>query len=221
MPNILVITGPQGSGNHLYSKVLSMHELVSGWDDLLREYWINHDSAPFKEIWSNPNAIKVQDWSASENWVLSVSGPYVDIIDGKKQTVYPNYKEVLSELNKVGNLQVGIIGRDQNIMAQGQLRKRGVERYHNFLNKIEDLTAYPHTFLSVELLYLFRHQYLKSLGTLLNIPINASDERLHYILNKDPNAKYVHSVDHSWLDKRKRDGLLNDDSLPHDESKVD
>ena len=198
-----------------------MHELVSGWDDLLREYWINHDSAPFKEIWSNPNAIKVQDWSASENWVLSVSGPYVDIIDGKKQTVYPNYKEVLSELNKVGNLQVGIMGRDQNIMAQGQLRKRGVESYHNFLNKIEDLTAYPHTFLSVELLYLFRHQYLKSLGTLLNIPINASDERLHYILNKDPNAKYVHSVDHSWLDKRKRDGLLNDDSLPHDESKVD
>ena len=220
-PNILVITGPQGSGNHLFSKVLSMHEDVSGWDDLLREYWINHEAAPFKEIWSNPDAIAVQDWTQSNNFVISVSGPYVDIIDGKRQTVYPNYKEVLKKLNEVGNLQVGIIGRDQNIMAQGQLRKRGVESYHNFLNKIDDITDYPHIFLSVELLYLFRHQYLRSLGHLLNIPVDATDERLHYILNKDPNAKYVHPVEHSWLDKRKRDGLLNDGSLPHDETKVD
>ena len=131
-----------------------------------------------------------------------------------------SYKEVIVELSKVGNVQVGIIGRDQNIMAQGQLRKRGVESYHNFLNKVDDLTSHPHVFLSVELLYLFRHQYLKSLDALLNIPVNPSDERLHYILNKDPNAKYVHYVEHSWLDKRKRDGLLNDDSIPHDEAKA-
>lgn len=218
--NILVITGPQGSGNHLFSKALSMHDDVSGWDDLLREYWINHDAAPFKDIWSHPETISGHDWSLSENWVLSVSGPYVDIINGQKQTVYPNYKEVLSELSKVGNVQVGIIGRDQNIMGQNQLRKRGVESYHNFLNKVEDLTIHPHVFLSVELLYLFRHQYLKSLDALLDIPVDASDERLHYILNKDPNAKYVHNVEHSWLDKRKRDGLLNDNSLPHDETDV-
>lgn len=221
MANILVITGPQGSGNHLFSKALSMHNDVSGWDNLLREYWINHENAPFKDIWSNPSTIDDYDWSLSDNWVLSVSGPYVDIINEHKQTVYPNYKEVLKRLDKVGNLHVGIIGRDQNIMGQNQLRKRGVESYHNFLNKIEDLIQYPHTFLSVELLYLFRHQYLKSLNSLLNIPVDATDERLHYILNKDPNAKYVHSVEHSWLDKRKRDGLLNDNSLPHDETSTE
>ena len=33
-PNILVHTGPQVSGNHLFSKALSMHDDVSGWDDL-------------------------------------------------------------------------------------------------------------------------------------------------------------------------------------------
>jgi len=220
MPNILLLTGPQGSGNHLFSKVLSMHDDVSGWDDLLREYWINHDAAPFKDIWSKPDTIKDYDWTTNDNWLLSVSGPYVDMIDDKKHTVYPNYKEVIVELSKVGNVQVGIIGRDQNIMAQGQLRKRGVESYHNFLNKVDDLTSHPHVFLSVELLYLYRHQYLKSLDALLNIPVNASDERLHYILNKDPNAKYVHYVENSWLDKRKRDGLLNDDSIPHDEAKA-
>ena len=220
MPNILLLTGPQGSGNHLFSKALSMHDDVSGWDDLLREYWINHDAAPFKDIWSKPDTIKDYDWTTNDNCLLSVSGPYVDMIDDKKHTVYPNYKEVIVELSKVGNVQVGIIGRDQNIMAQGQLRKRGVESYHNFLNKVDDLTSYPHVFLSVELLYLYRHQYLKSLDALLNIPVNASDERLHYILNKDPNAKYVHYVENSWLDKRKRDGLLNDDSIPHDEAKA-
>mgnify|MGYP001227449634 FL=1 len=37
-PNILVITGPQGTGNHVFSKVLSMHKDVYGWGKLLKEY---------------------------------------------------------------------------------------------------------------------------------------------------------------------------------------
>ena len=82
--------------------------------------------------------------------MLSVSGPYVDKADGVRQTKYPNYKEVLRRLSEKGNLQVGIIGRDQNITAQNQLRKRGVESLHNYLNKIEDIIKYRHTFLSVE-----------------------------------------------------------------------
>ena len=31
MAKILIITGPQGSGNHLYSKIFAMHPLVNGW----------------------------------------------------------------------------------------------------------------------------------------------------------------------------------------------
>ena len=54
---------------------------------------------------------------------------------------------------------------------------------------------------------------------LLNIPVDWENEKLHYILNKDPNMKYVHYVEHSWLDKRKNGGLMNDGSLPHDEKK--
>ena len=216
MTNILVISGPQGTGNHVFSKVLSMHKDVHGWDQLLREYWVNHDAAPYKDIWRTPEAIENYDWSKYENVVLSVSGPYVDKIDGVRHTVYPNYKEVLYRLSTKGNLQVGIIGRDQNITAQNQLRKRGVESLHNYLNKIEDLIEYKHTFLSVELLYMFRHQYVKHLDTILNIPVDSTDERLHYILNKDPNAKYVHYVEHSWLDKRRNNiGEMIDGSIPH------
>tara|TARA_B100002019_G_C21145224_1_gene535318 strand:- start:267 stop:935 length:669 start_codon:yes stop_codon:yes gene_type:complete len=215
MTNILVITGPQGTGNHVFSKVLSMHKDVYGWDQLLREYWVNHDAAPFKDIWREPEKIDSYFWK-EPNYVLSVSGPYVENIDGVKHTVYPNYKEVLKRLSEKGNLMVGIIGRDQNITAQNQVRKRGVESYHNFLNKIEDLVEYKHTFLSVELLYMFRHQYVKSLNSVLNIPVDYVNEKLYYILNKDPNAKYVHYVEHSWLDKRRNDvGSMIDGSLPH------
>ena len=216
MANILVISGPQGTGNHVFSKVLSMHKDVHGWDQLLREYWINHDNAPFKDIWNTPENIDNYDWTEHENYVLSVSGPYVDKDNGVRQTKYPDYKEVLRRLNDKGNLQVGIIGRDQNITAQNQLRKRGVESLHNYLNKIEDITEYRHTFLSVELLYMFRHQYVKSLNSLLDIPVDYTDERLHYILNKDPNAKYVHYVEHNWLDRRRNDvGSMIDGSRPH------
>ncbi len=217
MANILVISGPQGTGNHVFSKVLSMHSNVHGWDQLLREYWINHDNAPFKDIWNTPENIDNYDWTEHENYVLSVSGPYVDKdAMGVRQTKYPNYKEVLRRLNEKGNLQVGIIGRDQNITAQNQLRKRGVESLHNYLNKIEDIMEYRHTFLSVELLYMFRHQYVKSLDSVLDIPVDYINERLHYILNKDPNAKYVHYVENSWLDRRRNDiGHMIDGSKPH------
>ena len=217
MTNILVITGPQGTGNHVFSKVLSMHKDVYGWDQLLREYWVNHDGAPFKDIWREPEKIDSYFWK-EPNYVLSVSGPYIENIDGVRHTVYPNYKEVLERLSKKGNLMVGIIGRDQNITAQNQVRKRGVESFHNFLNKIEDLVEYKHTFLSIELLYMFRHQYVKSLNSVLNIPVDYTNEKLHYILNKDPNAKYVHYVEHSWLDKRRNDvGSMVDGSVPHKE----
>ena len=66
------------------------------------------------------------------------------------------------------------------------------------------------------------YKFLKKSG-FLTIPTTTSrnwdyvNEKLHYILNKDPNAKYVHYVEHSWLDKRKNGGLMNDGSLPHDE----
>jgi hypothetical protein len=200
-----------------------MHKDVHGWDQLLREYWVNHDAAPFKQIWNNPETIDEHDWLTYDNYVLSVSAPYVekDTHTNERHTIYPKFKEVLRRLSVKGNLQVGIIGRDQNITAQGQLRKRGVESLHNFLNKIEDILEYNHTFLSVELLYLYRHNYIKLLEKTLNVPVDVTNEKLHYILNKDPNAKYVKYVEHSWLDKRRRgEGYMIDGSLPHDETKT-
>ena len=39
MKTLAVLTGPQGSGNHLWSKIFSLHEDVFGWKSLLDNYW--------------------------------------------------------------------------------------------------------------------------------------------------------------------------------------
>ena len=39
MPTMLILTGPQGAGNHLFSKVFAQHPSVYGWQDLTQEYW--------------------------------------------------------------------------------------------------------------------------------------------------------------------------------------
>jgi hypothetical protein len=54
------------------------------------------------------------------------------------------------------------------------------------------------TFLSYELLYLYRQDYLKSLN--LSIPVAWSDVRINEILADDANAKYIHSVEYNELD---------------------
>ena len=218
-PNILLLTGPQGSGNHKFSKIFALHKDVNGWEGLNREHWINHESEPFKEIWKNPDHIDNIDWKSNNYWVISISGPYVDVFGTSKHTLYPNYKEVIERLKKYGNVQIGIIGRDQTILGMNQLRKRGVKSYHNFLNKIEDLVNDNNVmFLSQEMLYLYRHHYLDSINKQSIVPIDVTNQKIHYILNEDPNEKYVHYVEHSWLDKRKNDnGLLNDGTFPHSE----
>jgi hypothetical protein len=216
MAKILLITGPQGSGNHLYSKVFAMHPEVHGWNDHNREYWINHEGEPYKSIWENPAS--AEGLFPHEYHVVSISCPYVDFNqDGVHQTYYPDYRPVINKLQEQHEVQIGIIGREENILKCQQLRKRGVESYHNFLNKIDDLMDYNPLFLSTELLYLYKHNYLKQIAKQLIIPVADNDPKLGYILNSNANAKYVRPVDDFWLDARvdRQTGLLADGSIPH------
>jgi hypothetical protein len=61
------------------------------------------------------------------------------------------------------------------------------------------------TFLSYELLYLYKQDYLKSLK--LNIPVAWDNIRINEILADDANAKYVHSIDYNELDNGNRLGI--------------
>ena len=215
-PKILLLTGPQASGNHLWSKIYAMHPEVQGWEGLKREYWINHQGEPFKNIWTNPDSIDSIPWNEFPYWAISISCPFVDRDGRDDRTMFPQYDVVLPRLEDKGDLQIGIIGRDQTIMGNAQVRKRGVKSFHNMLNKIDYLTMYDHIFLSSELLYLYRRDYLASINGQSIVPIDFDNSRLHYILNEDPNTKYVHYVEHSWLDKRHQNGRLKDNSIAHD-----
>jgi hypothetical protein len=198
-PNILLITGPQGSGNHVFSKCFAMHKDVNGWDDLLSHYWIRHEFEPYGDVWRYPDKIKDMDWSKN-NYVLSVSCPYVD----KGETIVPNYEKVIPELQKVGNLCVGLIGREEYILKQQEFRLRGTHSYHQFLALLDYFEQFNPVYLSQELLYLYRNHYLKSLVSLLNIPIDYNNPKLNDILRENQNAKYIHYVEDNWLDSNKK-----------------
>ena len=73
---ILIITGPQGSGNHLFSKIFALSEQVHGWSALNQQYWIGHDQEPFARYWHDPVLLDQFNWS-HDYYVTSVSCPYV------------------------------------------------------------------------------------------------------------------------------------------------
>lgn len=47
MKKLLILTGPQGSGNHLMAKIFSTHPEVAGWTALSEKYWVTSISVPF------------------------------------------------------------------------------------------------------------------------------------------------------------------------------
>ena len=54
---MIVLFGPQGSGNHLFGKIFSMHESVHGWKEALNPdgYFIPHYKEPFNYYWNKFN----------------------------------------------------------------------------------------------------------------------------------------------------------------------
>ena len=75
MKTILILTGSQGSGNHLWSKIFALHPQVVGWQALLTEYWIGHDQEPFAPYWQDPSQLKYYRWTQSDWFVTSMSVP--------------------------------------------------------------------------------------------------------------------------------------------------
>ena len=77
MRNMLISNhGPQGSGNHLWSKILSLHPKVYGWKSLLDNYWEAHRfSEPFCEYWKDPSKLSEFNWKQSEFYFTSISVP--------------------------------------------------------------------------------------------------------------------------------------------------
>ena len=209
MKTFLIITGPQGSGNHLFSKLFALHPAVYGWKDLLDTYWIAHQHEPFAECWDNPTLLDHFDWSAADYYVSSISCPYAR---SSGQTQVPNYQQFISRLETLGiQVKLAVIGRDANILEHQQQRVRNTVSLTSFLELMPEIEKYDPVFISQELVYLYKQSYLKSLGTLLNFPIAHNHPAVTSILSVDANSKYFAPAPVQELDYlvKKVSGLLN------------
>jgi hypothetical protein len=196
MTRLLIITGPQGSGNHLFSKCLAVHEDVYGWKSLLNTYWEGHHHEPFADAWEDPELLHEFNWSQSEYFVTSVSCPYFK----NKQAVVPNYEKFIETAKQyVDQIDVAIIGRDQTILEYQQLRVRKEHTTEIALNSFKWLFKNQQcSFLSQELLALYKVDYLKQVSKQLDWPIAYLD--VDEILTNDANKKYIKDVQEYWLD---------------------
>ena len=198
MKTMLIITGPQGSGNHLFSKIFALHPDVYGWDELLDTYWIAHKDEPFAEYWNDPESLKSFDWSNSDYYVTSISCPYhnVDV------PTIPNYQQFIDTLQELGiQVKVAVIGRDQTILTSQQQRIRNRVSLPDFLAQLDYLNSFNPIYLSQELLYLYKEHYIKNIAGLLDFPIDCNNSKIGEILATDANSKYIQDIEIQELDK--------------------
>jgi len=195
MKTLLILTGPQGSGNHLWSKIFALHPRVLGWSALLNNYWIGHDEEPWAQYWLNPGELRHAPWTMSDWHVTSMSVPYMN----NGVATVPDFKGFVAGVQNLGyRVKLGVLGRDRNILQYQETRVRGsitvdqaVAEYSKF--------AQP-TFLSYELLHLYGAQYLQKIEKELEFPIDWANPELKTILESDSNTKYFHAVDSQPLD---------------------
>lgn len=186
-PKLLIVTGPQGSGNHLFAKLFTLHPAVEGWP-MLRDEWQGHHEEPFAPAWQNPSLLKDKPWQEDMAYMTSISCPYIK--NNKPHT--PKYKEFITEAKKYCDVVVAIIGRDRNILETQQNRIRGghttpqaLEQFAQFENIV------PVHYISQELFFLYGADYMKTLGEQMNFPVLCPTEVYRDYLRNDSNKKYI------------------------------
>lgn len=188
MKTLIIMTGPQGSGNHLFSKAFGINESLWGWKSLQTTYWEGHDEEPFAECWNNPRLLTEFDWSQSKHFITSISSPY-----------YHNGVEKLPDYNLFQGYALGmnidikyvLIGRDQTILEMQQKSLRGRHTTPDFKAQLEFFSDKTVVYASQELLYLYGMKYLNNLETQLGIPLSTNKDRLDEIIKRDANKKYI------------------------------
>lgn len=197
---LLIITGPQGSGNHLFSRLLSLHPDVNGWEELLNKYWVPSDQEPFADYWVDPDKLHADQFAGFEYHLANVSCPFM--YDGVRYV--PKILEVAERASSFGiDVQIAIIVRDQNINAEQQRRVRGEvttpiaqDYYYNTLLN----SGFPVHFLDHEAFFLHKEHYLHWVGKTLNFPVELAPVKINRFIDKDANHKYVKYVNEYWLD---------------------
>jgi len=198
----LIITGPQGSGNHLFSRLLSLHPDVSGWEELLDKYWVPSDQEPFAEYWVNSDKLTIDQFKDKDFHLANVSCPF--FFDGVRYV--PDIIGVANKAKSLGiDVTIAIIVRDKNINSEQQLRVRkqvtlpiAQDYYYNTL-LTSDFNVH---FLDHEAFFLHKQHYLKYVARILDFPVAWDDPNIMKFIDQDANSKYVKYVEEYWLDEQ-------------------
>ena len=195
MKTLLILTGPQGSGNHMWSKIFALHPQVLGWRALNQQYWIGHDEEPWAHYWTNPQDLRSAPWGMSDWHVTSISVPYMN----NGSATVPDFKAFVSGVQNLGHrVKIAVLGRDRNILNYQETRVRGAATMAQALDQYSKF-AMP-TFLSYELLHLYGQQYLQKLEKDLEFPIDWNNPLVSEIIKQDTNHKYFQPVGTQPLD---------------------
>lgn len=195
-PTLLIITGPQGSGNHLFSKIFSHHKDVYGWNALYKNTWVGHDQEVFQPYWLDPKKLKDFDWTQSKYFVTSISCPFINVA---KEFTVPKYQAFIKHARKYATVKIAIIGRDKNIIKHQQLRvRRGRHTAPMALQKLNRLN--DAVYLSQELFFLYGTNYIKSISKQLNFPISTGSY-IKNLLKHEANGKYIKKASKGKFDK--------------------
>ena len=187
---LLILTGPQGSGNHLWSKIFALYPRVFAWRALLDQYWIGYDQEPFAEYWQYPERLDTFNWSQSDYFVTSISCPYM--LDG--ECTVPNFSKFISTVQVLGHqVKLAILGRDRNVIGQQQTQVAGEPTLETAIKEYEKLSGQLPHFLSYELLHLYRGDYLKMLNVHMKFPIECRESVIAHILSEDDNTRYFNT----------------------------
>ena len=192
---LLIVTGPQGSGNHLFARLLSAHPMVKGWDALKNNYWVPSDEEPFARYWVYPEELQFPE---GDFFCVNVSVPF--FYDGVRRT--PKIREVAYRAVTMGvEPIIAVVCRDRNINELQQKRVGGEVTMDIALDYYADLR---HHFIDHEAFFLYKERYMEYLGRILEFPV--TKEGIDNFVTVDANHKYVYPIKEHWLDNEIRKG---------------
>ena len=195
MKKLLIVTGPQGSGNHLFARLFSAHPNVVGWESLHDNYWVPSDQEPFAKYWVYPEELKFPE---GDFFCANVSVPF--FYDGVRQV--PKIKEVAQKAMSLGVQPIiAVIVRDRNINELQQVRVGGECTIDTALEYYKDMAVH---FIDHEAFFLYKEKYIEYLGRLLEFPV--IKEGIDNFISVDANHKYVFPCKKHWLDDVIRSG---------------
>lgn len=200
--HLLIVTGPQGSGNHLFARIFSQHPKVHGWQALLDQYWVPSDEEPFAEYWVYPERLSADYFDSAQYFVANVSAPF--FYDGQRQL--PKIQQVAEQAQSLGiKVTVAIVCRDININRVQQQRVGNavtIESAHEYYAQL--IKKFRCHFISNETFFAWGQHYIEYLGQQFDFPVDA--DKCRDLIDKNPNEKYVQAVETHWLDDTIRAG---------------